>query len=122
MGARRKGLRRSVWIGTAVVEETDGRRWRDCAVGARDRETFLRRSRRLPDAHRYRRDPYAGYGGLPPARPVVGQGGAVNKHEGLHAVWRWQLHRWVRRTKGYRQSAAMREGLLSMVWLREGWI
>ena len=122
VGARRKGWRRSVWIWTAVGEETDGRPWRDFEVGARDRETFLRRSRRLPDAPRYRSDPYAGYGELPPARHVVGKGGAGHRHEGLHAVWRLQLHRWVRRTKGYSKNVARREGLLSMVWLREGWI
>ena len=111
-----------MWIGTAVVEETDGRRWRDFEVGGRDRATCLRRYRRLPDAHRYRRDPYAVYRALPPARHVVGQGSAVHRNEGLHAVLRLKLHRLVRRTKGYSQSAEMLEGLRSLVWLREGWI
>ena len=122
VGARRKGRRRSVWIWTAVVEEMDGRQWRDFEVGGRDRATFLRLYRRLPDAHRYRSDPYEVYGVLPPARHVVGKGGAVHRHEGLHAVLRLQLNRWVRRTKGYSQSVEMLEGLLSRVWLREGWI
>ena len=61
VGARRKELGRSVWIWTAVVEETDGSQWMDFEVGGRDRETFMRLYRRLPDA-RYRSDPYEVYG------------------------------------------------------------
>ena len=40
--ARRQGKRRELWVWTAVVEETDGRRWADFEVGSRGAETLLR--------------------------------------------------------------------------------
>ena len=40
--ARRQGKRRELWVWTAVVEEADGRRWADFAVGSRWAETLLR--------------------------------------------------------------------------------
>ena len=58
VGSRRRGKRRSRWIWTAVVEEADGRRWSDFAVGlpkADGERTFLRLYGRLPDAELYRR-------------------------------------------------------------------
>ena len=122
VGARRNGLRRSVWVWTAVVEESDGSRWMDFEVGDRDAETFMRLYRRLPDAHGYRSDPYEVYMRLPSDRHVVGKGGKVNRNEGLHSVLRSKLNRLVRRTKGYSKSVEMLVGSLSMVWLREGWI
>ena len=122
VGARRRGLRRSVWIWTAVIEEGDGSRWMDFEVGGRDRETFVRLYRRLPDAERYRSDRYEVYGWLPSDRHVVGKGSEVNRNEGVHSVLRGKLNRLVRRTKGYTKSVEMLVGSLSLVWLREGWI
>ena len=49
MVARRRGLHRSVWIWTAVVEEADESWWMDFEVGSRQRQTFMRLCRRLPD-------------------------------------------------------------------------
>ena len=40
--ARRRGKRQELWVWTAVVEETDGRRWADFEVGSRGAETLLR--------------------------------------------------------------------------------
>ena len=121
-GARRPGLRRSVWVWTAVVEEKDGRRWMDFEVGDRGYETFVRLYRRLPEAERYRSDPYQVYEWLPSERHVVGKGSEVNRNEGLHSMLRSKLNRLVRRTKGYTKSLDMLSGPLCMVWLREGLI
>ena len=94
----------------------------DFEVGGRDRETFVRLYRRLPDAERYRSDRYEVYGWLPSDRHVVGKGSEVNRNEGVHSVLRGKLNRLVRRTKGYTKSVEMLVGSLSLVWLREGWI
>ena len=120
--SRRRGLRRSVWVWTAVVEESDGSRWADFEVGDRDYETFIRLYRRLPEAQRYRSDPYQVYEWLPSDRHVVGKGSEVNRNEGLHSVLRSKLNRLVRRTKGYTKSLDMLSGSLSLVWIREGLI
>ena len=80
VGARRKGKRRSVWIWTAVVEETDSGRWMDYEVGGRDEGTFLKLYGRLPDAKKYRSDDYNMYGWLPADRHVVGKSSKV--HDG----------------------------------------
>ena len=122
VGARRRGLRRSVWVWTAVVEERDGSRWMDFEVGRRDRDTFMRLYRRLPDADRYRSDAYEVYSWLPSGRHEVSKGSEVNRNEGLHSVLRGKLNRLGRRTKGYTKSVEMLVGSLCMVWLREGWI
>ena len=50
---RRGEKRESWWIGTAVVEETDGRRWVDFEVGDRSENTFERLYARLPEAQQY---------------------------------------------------------------------
>lgn len=121
-GSRRRGLRHSVWVWTAVVEEANGRRWADFEVGDRDYETFIRLYRRLPEAQRYRSDQYHVYEWLPSDRHVVGKGSEVNRNEGLHSVLRSKLNRLVRKTKGYTKSLDMLSGSLSMVWIREGLI
>ena len=121
-GARRPGLRRSVWVWTAVVEEKDGRRWMDFEVGDRDHETFVRLFRRLPASERYRSDPYQVYEWLPSDRHVAEKGSEVNWNEGLHSKLRSKLNRLVRRTKGYTKSLDMLSGSLSLVWIREGLI
>ena len=54
--ARRQGKRQELWMWTAVVEETDGRRWADPEVGSRGAETLLRLYARLPEAKLYRSD------------------------------------------------------------------
>ncbi len=73
--------RNSVFIWTAVVKETDGRRWADYEVGGRDAKTFMRLYRRLPGAGLYRSDDYSVYAFcLPSERHVVGKGGAVNRN------------------------------------------
>ena len=41
----------------------------------------------------------------------MGRGGAVNRNEGLHSVWRGKL---MRRTKGYTKNVAML--VYSLVW------
>ena len=76
----------------------------DFEVGGRDRETFVRLYRRLPDAERYRSDRYEVYGWLPSDRHVVGKGSEVNRNEGVHSVLRGKLNRLVRRTKGLHQE------------------
>ena len=43
VGVRKGKRRRSVWIWTAVVEESDGQRRADFEEGSRERETFLSR-------------------------------------------------------------------------------
>ena len=106
--ARRGAQRQDLWIWTAVVEEPDGRRWADFAVGDRSENTFQQLYARLPEAELYRTDAYAVYGSwLPPGRHVVGKGGAVNWNEGLHSWLRSKLNRLVRRTKGYTKSIEM---------------
>ena len=115
--------RNSVFIWTAVVEESDGTRWADYEVGGRDAETLMRLCRRLPDADLYRSDDYSVYAScLPSARHVAGKGGAVNRNEGLHSKLRGKLNRLVRRTKGYSKSLSMLTMSLAIVWVREGLI
>ena len=111
-----------MWIWTAVVEERDGERWMDFEVGDRERQTFVRLYRRLPESERYRSDAYEAYRWLDPGSHVVGKGSEVNRNEGLHSVLRGKLNRLVRRTKGYSKSVEMLTGSLAMVWLREGLI
>ena len=120
MGARRRGIRRDVWVWTAVVEEEGGRRWVDFEVGDRTEETFLRLYERLPEAKQYRTDAYRVYGWLPHDRHVVGKGGAVNWNEGLHSRLRSKLNRLIRRTKGYSKSANMLRDSIALVCLRLG--
>ena len=91
-------------------------------VGDHSEATFARLYARLPEAGLYRTDAYGVYGLLPADRHVVGKGGAVNWCEGLHSVWRGQLDRLVRRTKGYTKSVAMLVYSLALVcryrWLK----
>ena len=122
VGARRKGKRQAVWIWTAVVEEVDGSRWMDYAVGQRDEATFVRLYARLPAAARYRSDDYRVYQWLPCHKHQVGKGSEVHRHEGLHSVLRGKLNRLVRKTKGYSKSLEMLTGSLARVWLRGDWI
>ena len=98
--ARRCGKRRNLWVWTAVVEESDGSRRADFELGDRSAGTFLRLYERLPEAKLYRTDGYRVYGWLPADRHLVGKGGAVNWHEGLHSFLRGKLNRLVRGTKG----------------------
>ena len=105
--ARRRGKRQDVWVWTAVVSESDGRRWADFEVGDRSEQTFLRLYERLPEAKLYRTDAYQVYDWLPVDRHEVGKGGAVNWNEGLHSWCRGNLNRLHRRTKGYTKSVAM---------------
>ena len=118
IGARRKDKRRSVWIWTAVVEESDGSRWVNFEVGERSEDTFLRLCERLPQARIYRSDAYNVYGWLPAGRHKVGKGGEVNRSEGLHSVLRSKLNRLVRRTKGYSKSVQMLPDSIALVCLR----
>ena len=122
LGARRKGLRRSVWIWTAVIEEADGRRWVDFEVGNRSEATLLRLYERLQEAAQYRSDDYKVYGWLPRNRHLAGKGGAVNRNEGIHSVLRDRLRRLQRRTKGYNKSLAMLRDSIALVCLRQGLI
>ena len=99
--ARRQGKRPELWVWTAVIEEADGRRWADFAVGSRGVETFLRWYARLPEAKLYRSDGLRVYREwLPAGRHAVGKGGAVNWNEGLYSERRMRLPRLGRRTKG----------------------
>ncbi len=102
-------------------EEEDGRQGMACEVGRRDAQTFGRLYARLPDARKYRRDGYSVYRGLPSDRHPVGKAARCTAMRG-HAVWRGQLHRWVRSTQGYSQSAAMRSMSLALLWGTEGGI
>ena len=119
-GARHGAKREEWWIWTAVVAEADGSRWVDFEVGDRSEVPFLRLYARLPEAGLYRSDAYAVYlGWFPPDRHVVGKGTAVNWNEGLHSVWRGQLRRLMRRTKGYTKSIEMLVYSLALVcWQR----
>ena len=81
-GVRNGGNRRSVWVWTAAVEETDGSLWFDFEVGDRDLPTFHRLLRRLPPAQRYRSDGYDVYKHLPAARRERGKGSEVNRKRG----------------------------------------
>ena len=73
---RRGEKRANCWIGTAVVRETDGRRWVDFEVGDRSAAPFLRLYERLPEVGLYRSDAYSVYlGWFPPDRHAVGKGG-----------------------------------------------
>lgn len=122
VGARRKGLRREVWVWTAVVAEADGRRWVDFEVGDRSEETFLRLYGRLPEAELYRSDHYRVYDWLPQNRHVAGKGGAVNWNEGTHSRWRGKLNRLQRRTKGYSKKVSMLRDSIALICLRLGLI
>ena len=75
---------------------------------------------RGPDcgAHRMRRDGYSRRSSRIYQRGD-GQGGAVNRNEGLHSVWRGKWRRLVRRTKGDTKSLAMLVYSLALVcWHR----
>ena len=73
--ARHGDKRQDLWIGTAVVQESDGRRWVDFEDGDRSAAPFLRRYARLPEGEQYRRAAYAVYGSwLPSGRYVVRKG------------------------------------------------
>ena len=122
VGARRKGKRREVWIWTAVIEEADGRLWVDFEVGDRSATTFLRLYERLPEAEWYCSDRYRVYEWLPRNRHRMKKGGAVNRNEGLHSVWRGKLNRLARRTKGYTKSVEMLVGSIAWVALDLGLI
>ncbi len=122
VGARRRDKRRSVWIWTAVVEESDGRRWVDFEVGDRGEKPFLRLLERLPDARIYETDAYHVYEWLPTNRHKVGKYGAVNRNEGLRSVLRGKLSRLVRKTKGYSKSMRMLRDSIALVCLRLGYI
>ena len=50
------------------------------------------------------------------------KGGAVNRNEGLHSVWRGKLNRLMRRTKGYTKSVEMLVGSIAWVALDLGLI
>ena len=114
--ARRQGKRPELWIWTAVVEETDGRRWADFEVGSRGAEPFLRLYARLPDAKLYRSDGLrVCREWLPAGRHVVGKGGAVIWNEGLHSECRTRLNRLGRRTKGYMKSQDLLECWLALI-------
>ena len=118
-GARRGKKRKDCWIWTAVISEADGSRWVDFEVGNRSEAPFLRLYQRLPEAKLYRSDAYPVYRWFPPGRHAVGKGGAVNRNEGLHSVWRGKLNRLGRRTKGYTKSAAMLAYSLALVCWRQ---
>ncbi len=122
VGARRRDKRRSVWIWTAVVEESDGRRWVDFEVGDRGEKPFLRLLERLPDARIYETDAYRVYEWLPTNRHKVGKYGAVNRNEGQRSVLRGKLSRLVRKTKGYSKSMRMLRDSIALVCLRLGYI
>ena len=114
--ARRQGKRQELWVWTAVVEETDGRRWADFEVGSRGAETLLRWYARLPDEKLYCSDGLRVYREwLPAGRHVVGKGGAVNWNEGLHWECRRRLNRLGRRTKGYTKSRDLLECSLALI-------
>ena len=100
LGCRKGEQRQSVWIWTAVVVESSGRRWRDFAVGGRDTKTFRRWLARLPAAAKYSADRYEVYNWLPSDRHVARKGREANRNEGLRSVLRGKLHRLARRTKG----------------------
>ena len=103
---------------TAVVEDTDGRRWADFSVGSRGAETFLRLYARLPEAKLHCSDVLRVYREwLPVGRHVVGKGGAVNWNEGLHSERRTRLNRLGHRTRGYTKSRNLLERLLAL----DGW-
>ncbi len=67
-------------------------------------------------------DAYRVYTWLPANRRQVGNGGAVNRNEGLHSQLRDQLHRLHRRTKGYSKSWRLLEGSVALVCRRLGLI
>ena len=114
--ARRQGKRPELWVWMAVVEDTDGRRWADFAVGSRGAETLLRWYARLPEAKLYCSDGLRVYREwLPAGRHVVGKGGAVNWNEGLHSECRTRLNRLGRRTKGYTKSRDLLGRSLALV-------
>ena len=109
-----------MWLGTAVIQETDGRRWMDFAVGDCSEAPLLRLYARLPEAEQYRSDAYAVYGHwLLLDRHVVGKGGAVNWNEGWHSWLRSQLNRLIRDAKGYTKGAPM--PVYSVALLVEDW-
>ena len=80
----RHGAKRQDWcLGTAIAEETDGRRRTDFAVGDRSANALQQLYAGLPAAELYRTDAYAACGSrMLPASYVVGKGGAVNWNEG----------------------------------------
>ena len=92
---------RRLWIGTAVIEEAAGRRWRLFAVGRRNGATLRRLLARLPLAERYCTDPYPVYRALLPAeRHQIGKGAETNRNAANHGVLRRKLNRLARRTQG----------------------
>ena len=91
-----------------MVREADGSRWEDFEVGDRSEGPFLRLYEGLPEAGLYHSDAYAVYlRWFLAQRHVVGKGAAVNRNEGLYSVWRGNVNRMMRRTKGYTKSVEM---------------
>ena len=109
-GVRKGDKRRSAWVWTAAVEESDGSLRFDFKVGDRDLLTFHRLLRRLPAAERCRSDGYAVYGHLPAGRRERGKGSEVNRNEGLRAKLRTRLNRLGRATSGYSKKLEMLAG------------
>ena len=122
VGARRKGPRHAVRIGTAVVAAGEGSRWLDFKMGQRDAATCGRWYARRPDAQRYRSAACTVYQGRPRPRHSVGQGSAGHRHEGAHSVLRGTLHRLRRTTQGYAKSPARLTGARALMWLGWDWI
>ena len=103
--AKHGDKRQDMWIWTAVMQETDGRRLMDFEVSDRSENTFERRYARFLAAQQYCSDRYALYAGRFPHTAIrSGKGGPLNRNEGLHSVLRSQLHRLMRRTKGHTKS------------------
>ena len=109
--------RRECWVSTAVVEESDGRKWVDFQVGDRFEATFFRLYERLREAEKYHTAAYRVYGWLPAGKHEVGNGGQVNRNEGLHSRSRDKLNWLHRRTKGYSKSMAMLSDSIALVCL-----
>ena len=104
-----------------MIKEKAGRCWMDFEVGDRSAATFLRLYDRLSEAARYCNDRYAMYRRFPQDRHLAGKGGAANRNEGLHSMWRSKLNRLVRRTKGYTKSIEMPVYSLALVCRRQ-WV
>ena len=117
VGARLGENRQSVRIWTASVEGWNDIRRSDFEVGYRDAETFLR----LPKAAKYRSRPLLGVQLPAVGSPRKGEGGDMNRNEGLRSKLKVKLNRLVRRTHGCSATvhagrvacdgAALRDGL-----------
>ena len=107
-----------------MSEDALGNRWKDFEVGGRSESTFLRLLERLAEMERYSSGAYGVcmYGFLPVNKLRVGNGGAVNRNEGLHLALRGRLNGFARSAKGYSKTDGMLTLSLALVWLRLGWI